>query len=80
MDDNRGGALGADRSALADRSRGALLERTQVDAKRAKLIWPDCKRLGIKRTVQRIHKDHPEFTRELIEKTVISWLESDSVN
>jgi hypothetical protein len=31
--------------------------------------------LGIEHTVRRIHKDYPEFARELIEDKVISWLE-----
>ena len=52
-----------------------LLQTTQVDANGGKFIWPDGKRLGIEHTVRRIHKDYPEFARELIEDKVISWLE-----
>ncbi len=54
-----------------------LLDTTQVDAKGGKLIWPDGKRLGIEHTLRRIHKDHPELGRKLIEDKVISWLEME---
>ena len=57
----------------------ALLDTTQVDAKDGKLIWPDGQRLGIEHTVRRIHKDHPELHRKLIEDKVISWLEMEYV-
>ena len=56
-----------------------LLDTTRVDAKDGKLIWPDGKRLGIEQTVRRIHKDHPELARKLIEDKVISWLEMEYV-
>ena len=56
-----------------------LLDTTQVDIKGKKLIWPDGKRLGIAQTVRRIHKDHPELGRDVIEDKVISWLEMEYV-
>jgi hypothetical protein len=56
-----------------------ILNTTRVDAKDQKLIWPDGKRLGIAHSVRRIHKDHPEFGRDVIEEKVIAWLEMDYV-
>ena len=56
-----------------------ILDTTQVDAKARKLIWPDGKGLSIEHTVRRIHKDHPEFSRELIKDKVIGWLEMDTL-
>jgi hypothetical protein len=56
-----------------------ILNTTQVDAKDQKLIWPDGKRLGIEHSVRRIHKDHPEFGRDVIAEKVIAWLEMDYV-
>ncbi len=52
-----------------------ILDTTQVDAKARKLIWPDGKRLSVEHTARRIHKDHPEFPRDLIKDKVISWIE-----
>ena len=52
-----------------------LLDTTQVDATRGKLIWPDGKCLDIDQTVRRIHQKYPQLGRELIENQVISWLE-----
>lgn len=54
---------------------GPMLERTDVDAKKRKIIWPDGRRLSILESVQRIHAAHPEFTPDLIEERVIGWLE-----
>jgi hypothetical protein len=56
-----------------------ILNTTRVDAKDQKLIWPDGKRLGIVHSVRRIHKDHPELSRGVIEEKVIAWLEMEYV-
>lgn len=56
-----------------------LLENVDVDAVNRKLIWTDGKRLSIAESVQRIHRDHPEFPVEMIESCLVSWLEGDFV-
>ena len=53
----------------------ATLESAGVDARRRKIIWPDGKRLSIEQSAQRIHAQHPDMSRELIETHLCSWLE-----
>ena len=53
------------------------LEKVDVDAKKRKLIWPDGKRLSITESVQRLHADYPDFPFELIEESLIGWLEME---
>ena len=52
-----------------------MLEKTDLDAKKRKIIWQDGQRLSIPQSVQRIHAAHPQLTAEMIEGRVISWLE-----
>ena len=54
-----------------------LLEKTDVDAKRRKIIWGDGKKLSITESVQRIHADYPNFPLEMIEEHLINWLEME---
>ncbi len=54
-----------------------LLEQTDVDAKRRKIIWDDGKTLSITESVQRIHADYPDFPLEMIEEHLIGWLEME---
>ena len=54
-----------------------LLQKLQVDAKQRKLIWPDGKRLDLDESVQNIQTDYPDFSRELIESCLISWLDME---
>ena len=54
-----------------------LLQKLQVDAKQRKLIWPDGKRLDLDESVQNIQTDYPDFSRELIESRLISWLDME---
>ena len=54
-----------------------LLEKTDVDAKRRKIIWGDGKKLSITASVQRIHADYPNFPLEMIEEHLINWLEME---
>ena len=54
-----------------------LLETTDVDAKKRKIIWKDGKRLSIPESVQRIRADHPDFPPELIEEHLTGWLEME---
>ena len=59
----------------ADRVQAEALESAGVDARRRKIIWPDGKRLSIEQSAQRIHAQHPDMSRELIETHLCSWLE-----
>ena len=52
-----------------------MLEKTDVDAKKRKIIWEDGQRLSIPESVQRIHAAYPDLTPDLIEERVIGWLE-----
>ncbi len=53
------------------------LQNVDVDASHRKLVWHDGKRLSIDESVQRIHREHPEFPLDLIEDHLIGWLEMD---
>lgn len=53
-----------------------LLDEFHVDAKQRQIIWPDGKRLNLDESVQNIQTDYPEFPREAIESSLISWLDS----
>ena len=54
-----------------------LLEKVDADATHRTLIWEDERRLSIEESVQRIHGDYPEYPVELIEASLISWLEME---
>jgi hypothetical protein len=54
----------------------ATLEQASVDARRRKIIWPDGKRLSIEQSAERIHTEHPDMPRELIENSLCNWLEN----
>ena len=54
-----------------------ILEEVDVDAADRKLIWDDGKRLSIDESVQRIHREYPEYPVDLIEARVVSWLEME---
>ncbi len=45
------------------------LQNVDVDASHRKLVWHDGKRLSIDESVQRIHREYPEFPLDLIEDT-----------
>ena len=51
------------------------LQKADVDAKKRKIVWEDGQRLSITESAQRIHADHRDFPLELIEESVVSWLE-----
>jgi hypothetical protein len=53
----------------------ATLENASVDAKRRKVIWADGERLSIEQSAERIHAEHPDRPRELIEISLCSWFE-----
>ena len=47
------------------------LEHASVDAKQRKIVWADGKRLSIEQSAERIHAEHPDVPRELIETHVL---------
>lgn len=51
------------------------LENASVDARRRKIIWADGERLSIERSAERIHAEHPDRPRDLIEISLCSWFE-----
>ena len=51
------------------------LENASVDARRRKIIWADGERLSIEQSAERIHAEHPDRPRELIEISLCSWFE-----
>jgi hypothetical protein len=53
------------------------LQNVDVDARDRKLVWDDGKRLSIDESVQRIHREYPEFPLDLIEDHLIGWLEME---
>jgi hypothetical protein len=56
-----------------------LLKNVDVDANQRKLIWEDGQRLSIAESVQRIYDDCEDCPVEMIEFSLITWLESDFV-
>jgi hypothetical protein len=53
----------------------STLENARVDAKRRKIIWADGEQLSIEQSAERIHAEHPDRPRELIEISLRSWFE-----
>ncbi len=53
----------------------AALDNANVDPKRRKIVWDDGKRLSIEQSAERIHAEHPDAPRDLIETHVLGWLE-----
>ena len=52
------------------------LDHVDVDAKQRKIVWTDGKRLSIEESAERLHADHPDIPRDLIEDHVFGWLEN----
>ena len=52
------------------------LNQADVDPKERKIVWTDGKRLSIEESAERLHADHPDIPRDLIEDHVFGWLES----
>ena len=52
------------------------LEHAGVDARQRKIVWADGKRLSIEHSTDRIHTEHPDVPRHLIETHVLGWLEN----
>jgi hypothetical protein len=52
------------------------LEHAGVDARQRKIVWADRKRLSIEHSTDRIHTEHPDVPRHLIETHVQGWLEN----
>jgi hypothetical protein len=52
------------------------LEHAGVDAGQRKIVWADGRRLSIEQSAERIHAEHPDVSRDLIETHVVGWLES----
>ena len=52
------------------------LAHAGVDARQRKIVWADGKRLSIRQSAARIHVEHPDVPRDLIEIHVLGWLES----
>jgi len=49
----------------------AALENADVDPRRRKIVWDDGKRLSIEQSAERIHAEHPDVPRDLIETHVV---------
>ncbi len=52
-----------------------LLKDVQLDAKQRQFIWPDADRLDLQQSVQRIHKQYPDFPCDKIEEFLIDWID-----
>jgi hypothetical protein len=52
-----------------------LLKDVQLDAKQRQFIWPDADRLDLEQSVQRIHKQYPNFPCDKIEEFLIDWID-----
>src|SRR6202795_5350785 len=52
-----------------------LLKDVQLDAKKRQFIWPDADRLDLEQSVQRIHKQYPDFPCDKIEEFLIDWID-----
>ena len=54
----------------------SALEHAGVDARQRKIVWADGKRLSIEHSTDRIHTEHPDVPRHLIETHLQGWLEN----
>ena len=54
-----------------------LLEKVDVDATDRRLIWDDGRRLRIDESVQRLHEQCPDYPVDLIDDSLIAWLEGE---
>ena len=54
----------------------AALAHAGVDARQRKIVWTDGKRLSIEEAAERLHAEHPDMPRDLIETHVFGWLEN----
>ena len=52
------------------------LDHVDVDARQRKIVWTDGKRLSIEEAAERLHAEHPDMPRDLIETHVFGWLEN----
>ena len=53
-----------------------LLKDVQLDARQRQFLWPDAQRLDLERSIERIHKQYPNFPREKIDEFLIDWIET----
>ena len=56
-----------------------LLEKVDVDATDRRLIWDDGRRLRIDESVRRLHEQCPDYPVDLIDDSLIAWLEGEFV-
>ena len=54
----------------------SALDHVDVDATQRKIVWTDGKRLSIEEAAERLHAEHPDIPRDLIEIHVVGWLEN----
>ena len=52
------------------------LDHVDVDARQRKIVRTDGKRLSIEEAAERLHAEHPDMPRDLIETHVFGWLEN----
>jgi hypothetical protein len=52
-----------------------LLKNVQFDAKQRQCIWPHGNRLDLEQSIQRIHKQYPDFPCEKIVEFLIDWID-----
>ena len=52
-----------------------MLKDVQIDAKQRQFIWPHADRLDLEQSVQRIHKQYPDFPCDKIEEFLIDWID-----
>jgi len=52
-----------------------LLEEVQVDAEKRLLLWSDVEQLTLDQSVERLQKLYPDYPPELIDDSLLGWLE-----
>ena len=52
-----------------------LLADVHVDAGKRLLLWPDAERLTLGQSVARLEKQFPDYPHDVIEDSLIGWLE-----
>jgi len=52
-----------------------ILEDVHVDAGKRLLLWPDAEQLTLEQSVACLAKQFPDYPRDLIEDSLIGWLE-----
>lgn len=53
-----------------------LLIDAHLDARKRLFLWPDAERLTLEQSIARIHVQYPDYPCEMIEDSLLGWIET----